>query len=256
MVLKSIVLGLVLANVTYYLWAHGIADPEGAPLSVPEPTLTLVSEGPRVESAVSAGAGSIGSGGGMTAGAPPAAAGPTGDAASGTGGAAGTPGPQGGGSRCITVGPFHDVAEAAHAATLLRGGGYDPRQRVVEGELWAGEWVYLQMPTNPAAGEQLLTKLKAAGIDDALEMPGPGEGSVISIGLFSDQKHAQARVAQAWALGLKPGIADRKRTGNLYWVDLDLKATDSVLNPADLQSEAGRITRLEVKTCPVAAAQP
>jgi hypothetical protein len=243
-VLKTIVLGLVLANVAFYLWAHGIAAPEGAPLPVPEPTLTLVSEGPRVEPAMSAD-GVAGSGSADPAG-----------AAAGTGGAAAAPTAQGGGPRCVTVGPFHDVAEAAHAATLLRGGGYDPRQRVVEGELWAGEWVYLQMPANPAAGEQLLTKLKAAGIDDALEMPGPGEGSVISIGLFSDQKHAQARVAQAWALGLKPGIADRKRSGNLYWVDLNLKPTDSVLNPADLQSEAGRITRLEVKTCPVAAAQP
>jgi hypothetical protein len=112
------------------------------------------------------------------------------------------------------------------------------------------------MPANQAAGEQLLAKLKAAGIEDALEMPGPDEGSVISIGLFSDQKRAQARVAQAWALGLKPGIADRKRAGNLYWVDIDLKPTDSVVNPADLQGEAGRITRLEVKSCPAAAVQP
>jgi hypothetical protein len=103
----------------------------------------------------------------------------------------------------------------------------------------------------------VLAKLKAGGIEDALEMPGPNDGSVISLGLFSEQKRAQARVAQAQSLGFNPGIADRKRTGNVYWVDIDLKPTDSVLKPSDLQGEAGRIVRLEVKGCPaVGGAQP
>jgi hypothetical protein len=158
--------------------------------------------------------------------------------------------------RCITLGPFRDVAEAAHAAITLRGAGYDPRQRVVEGEVWAGLWVYLPRPANGAASDQLLSKLKAAGIEDALEMPGPVEGSVISLGLYSEQRRAQARISQVHALGLNPGIADRKRTGNVYWVDIDLKPTDGLLNPADLQGESGRITRLEVKACPAAAAAP
>ena len=151
--------------------------------------------------------------------------------------------------RCISVGPFRDVSEAAHAATTLRVGGYDPRQRVADGDVWAGVWVYLPLPASRVAGDQILAKLKAGGIDDALEMPGPNDGSVISLGLYSETKRAQARVAQAQALGFNPGVADRKRTGNVYWIDIDLKPTDSLLNPADLQSEAGRIVRLEVKSC-------
>jgi hypothetical protein len=80
---------------------------------------------------------------------------------------------------------------------------------------------------------------------------------VISLGLFGEQKRAQARVSQAQALGLNPGIADRKRTGNVYWIDIDLKPTDGLLNPADLQGESGHISRLEIKACPsAAAAQP
>jgi hypothetical protein len=154
--------------------------------------------------------------------------------------------------RCISVGPFRDVSEAAHAASTLRGGGYDPRQRVAEGEVWAGVWVYLPLPAARPVAEQTLAKLKAGGIDDALEMPGPNEGSVISLGLYSEPKRAQLRVAQAQALGFNPGIADRKRTGNVYWIDIDLKPTDSLLNPSDLQGESGRIVRLEVKGCPSA----
>jgi hypothetical protein len=237
--LKTIVVCLVLANVGYFLWAGGIAKSSvpAAPVT-PATSLKLASESPESSRAPTAGDGS---------GA--AAAGPA---------AAATHAESGGElltnvKRCISVGPFRDVSEAALAATTLRGGGYDPRQRVADGDVWAGVWVYLPLPPSKAGLDSILAKLKSAGIDDALEMPGPNEGSVISLGLYSEPKRAQARVAQVQALGFNPGLADRKRTGNVYWIDIDLKPTDSLLNPADLQGEAGRIQRLEVKGCPSAS---
>jgi hypothetical protein len=255
--LKSIVVVLALANVGYFLWTRGIAHPLEAAPEAPTTTLKLTSEVPASQRGAP----------------PPAGDDPTG--AAGVGGAGGgdaaQPGvatpraaaPSAGSAaalltnvkRCISVGPFRDVSETAHAASTLRSGGYDPRQRVAEGEVWAGVWVYLSIPSSQSSG-QLLSKLKAAGIDDALEMPGPSESSVISLGLFADQKRAQTRVSQAQALGFNPGIADRKRTGDVYWIDIDLKATDSVLKPSDLQSETGHIQRLEVKACPSAGVTP
>jgi hypothetical protein len=241
--LKGIVVCLVLANVGYFLWARGIGNAAEPPAQMAAASMLKLAS----ESAVAArdvheiSAEAASSAVGV---AEPANA----DAAAGL---------LTNVKRCISVGPFRDVSEAAHAATTLRGGGYDPRQRVADGDVWAGVWVYLPLPASRAAGEQALAKLKAGGIDDALEMPGPSEGSVISLGLFSETKRAQARVAQAQALGFNPGIADRKRTGNVYWIDIDLKPTDSLLNPADLQGESGRIVRLEVKGCPaVAGAAP
>jgi hypothetical protein len=255
-ILKSIVVFLALANVGYFLWARGIGDgapAAGSPVAGPAVPLKLASESsgaPRPESQTapdSAGASGIaGARGGSTplpAG-PPAAGAPPADAAGGLLTDV---------KRCISVGPFRDVAEASHAASTLRGGGYDPRQRVAEGEVWAGVWVYL--PITPSrSSDQMQAKLKGGGIDDALEMPGPNEASVLSLGLFSDSKRAQTRISQAQALGFNPGIADRKRTGDVYWIDIDLKPTDSVLRPSDLQADSGRIVRLEVKGCPVAAA--
>ena len=174
-VLKGIVVCLALANAAYFLWAHGIAASKEAPAAVAPPTntLQLVGEAP---------------------------AGPHGTVPDGSGapGVTGTANDANSGlltnvKRCITVGPFRDVAEAAHAESLLRGGGYDPRQRVVDGDVWAGVWVYLPIPTGPAAGDKLLAKLKAAGFDDALEMPGPADASVISLGLFGEQKRADRK---------------------------------------------------------------
>lgn len=235
--LKSIVVCLVLANVAYFLWARGIAKSQDPAQAAPAVTLKLASESPEAAR--------------------------TSNAAATAGGGTDAPHADSGESlltnvkRCISVGPFRDVSEAAHAATTLRGGGYDPRQRVADGDVWAGVWVYLPLSASRAGVDQMLAKLKAGGIDDALEMPGPNDGSVISLGLYGETKRAQARVAQAQALGFNPGLADRKRTGNVYWIDIDLKPTDGLLNPADLQGEAGRIVRLEVKGCPsVSGASP
>jgi hypothetical protein len=244
--LKTLVVCLVLANVCYFLWERGIAKSPESVVAAPAPTtLKLASESP--DSPRSDASGAAGGAGSL------AAAGAGADSARGDGNS----GLLSNVKRCISVGPFRDVSEAAHAASTLRGGGYDPRQRVEDGEVWAGVWVYLPLPAARPAADQTLAQLKAGGIDDALEMPGPNEGPVISLGLYSESKRAQARVAQLQALGFNPGIADRKRNGNVYWIDIDLKPTDGLLNPADLQGESGRIVRLEVKGCPTASgAQP
>jgi hypothetical protein len=251
-ILKSIVVCLALANVGYFLWVRGIGgrDTPSATAPASAASLKLASESSGAQRAAADAASGSGAGAGIAA------------ASGGVDPAAGIPSsPEASGGlltdvkRCISVGPFRDVAEAAHAASTLRSGGYDPRQRVAEGEVWAGVWVYL--PITPSrSGDQMQAKLKAGGIDDALEMPGPSEGSVLSLGLFSDSKRAQARISQAQALGFNPGIADRKRTGDVYWIDIDLKPTDSVLKPSDLQTDSGRIVRLEVKGCPASGTAP
>ncbi len=244
-IVKSIVVCLALANVGYFLWVKGPAgSSDSAVAAAPAATLKLASE---VPAAARAGELAPADAGGVAG----ASGGKDADEGAHDGASAGLLTNV---KRCISVGPFRDVAETAHAASTLRSGGYDPRQRVAEGEVWAGVWVYLPLPATRSASDQMLAKLKAGGIEDALEMPGPNDGSVISLGLYSEPKRAQARVAQAQALGFNPGIADRKRTGNVYWIDIDLKPTDSVLKPSDLQGETGRIVRLEVKGCPAEGA--
>jgi len=258
--LKTLAVCLVLANVCYFLWERGIAKVPESVVAAPTPgTLKLASESPGASRSDASG----GAAGTPATGTPATGTPATGSARNAPAAAAAQDAGRAGSNsglltnvkRCISVGPFRDVSEAAHAASTLRSGGYDPRQRVADGEVWAGVWVYLPLPATRPVAEQTLAKLKAGGIDDALEMPGPNEASVISLGLYSESKRAQTRVAQAQALGFNPGIADRKRNGNVYWIDIDLKPTDGLLNPSDLQGESGRIVRLEVKGCPSAGGQ-
>lgn len=241
--LKTVVAGLALANVGYFLWTHGIGS--ATPVhrndaAVGGASLRLATEGAAVSPSSAAAV--------HPDDAPPPVASlglvPT---------AVTSPGVVAAATRCVSVGPFKDITEAAHAAATLRGGGYDPRQRGAEGEVWAGVWVFLPLPAIKAQADQVRAKLKAGGIDDALEMPGPNDTPVLSLGLYSEGKRAQGRVAQAQSLGLNPGLAERKRTGNVYWIDVDLKPSDASLNPADLQSDAAHNAHLEVKSCPAAS---
>ncbi|MDE2348818.1 MAG: hypothetical protein KGL92_09975 [Gammaproteobacteria bacterium] len=234
--LRAVVLALILANVLYFLWAQNIAKPEAPGESAPAPTLQLASEAPQASVAATV--------------APPAQA-ATPSVPDGSPGASAAPAPAAA-PRCISIGPFLDVAEAARAAATLRGGGYQPRQRAAQGDVWAGVWVYLPLPASPAAAVQMRAKLLAAGIDDALEMPGPHDAPVLSLGLFSEPKRAETRIQLARSAGYNPAVADRKRTGDVYWVDVDLKARDANLNPAELGGESGKILRLQVISCPSA----
>ncbi|HUX73606.1 MAG TPA: hypothetical protein VMV25_06895 [Steroidobacteraceae bacterium] len=241
-ILKGIVFSLILANIGYFLWARGIAAPPPMAAPAAAPTLKLASASPPAS--------------------PPPALAPrpatAADAIAPSGGAAAAPQRPAPGAaaaaaatRCISIGPFLDVAEAARAAATLRGGGYQPRQRVANGDVWAGVWVYLPMPTAAAAAVQMRAKLMAGGIDDALEMPGPNDLPVLSLGLFSEPKRAEGRVQLAQSLGFKPVISERKRTGDVYWVDIGLKPTDAALNPAQLEGGSDRIVRLKVIGCPL-----
>jgi len=250
-ILKGIVFALVLANVAYYLWARGIAPPLAPPGAASVPRLALASEVaapgaiPAAASAPPASAASAASAPSSAAATAAVASTPAGAAAAPASMAAESPA---GATRCISVGPFLDVAEAARAAATLRRGGYQPRQRVAEGTVWAGVWVYLERPSSAAGIARVRTRLRRAGIDNAPEMPGPHGASVISLGLFSEPRRAAARIKLARSIGFAPQVAKRQRPGDVYWVDVDLKPTDPDLSPAAVEG-GSRIVRLQVVPC-------
>jgi len=212
--LKALVLALLLANIAYFLWLRDIVGPAQPGSVLSGPGLKLAAEAPvRAHSPVA-------------------------------------PAPVAQTRSCLSVGPFRDMAEATRAATTLRSAGHEPRQRAGQGEVPAGIWVYVARPEDPLASDQLLSRLRQAGVDDALVMPGPDEMPVISLGLFNDPGRARTRFEQAQALGLKPVQVDRMRSTDVFWVDVDMKAPGETLDTTGLQSGSSRIMRLEVRNCP------
>lgn len=151
---------------------------------------------------------------------------------------------------CTSVGPFADLPQASQAQAALRTAGFQPRQRMEQGELWVGYWVSVQGLVTRDAAESALKTLAANGISDVYLMPGSDPPNVLSLGVFSDYQRAQRRVDEVRALGLTPRIDDRKRAGSVYWIDVDLQEPGQVLDSSLFQTDPGKITRLEMRTCP------
>src|SRR5687767_8479275 len=113
---------------------------------------------------------------------------------------------------CTSVGPFSDLGQASQAQATLRSLGFEPRQRVEQGELWTGYWVSVRDFATRDAAEVALRTLTDNGVTDVYLMPGADPENVLSLGVFSDYQRAQRRADQVRALGLTPQISDRKRS--------------------------------------------
>lgn len=154
---------------------------------------------------------------------------------------------------CTSVGPFAELAEAAQAQAALRGAGFNPRQRMEQGELWVGYWVSVQHIATRADAEDAVGTLKSNGIDDVYLMPGGDPSYTLSLGVFSDYQRAQRRADEVRAVGLEPKVDDRKRAGSVYWLDVDLPESGTRIDTSIFQSDPGKIMRLEMRACPGAA---
>ncbi|MDY6948004.1 MAG: SPOR domain-containing protein [Pseudomonadota bacterium] len=153
---------------------------------------------------------------------------------------------------CTSVGPFADLGQASQAQATLRTMGFQPRQRVEQGELWTGYWVSVRDFTSRDAAEAALKKLNDNGISDVYLMPGSDPANVLSLGVFSDYQRAQRRAEEVRSIGLTPQISDRKRAGSVFWIDVDLKEPGETVDTSLFQVGQSRILRLELRACPQA----
>jgi hypothetical protein len=249
--MRNLFLALLLANLAFAAWHHWFAESEVAPRLVRTdlPDITLVSEldpelaaqAPRTFPETA-----------------PRQIQPPGEPSVSPESAdfpvltptAASPVPASPQERCVSVGPFRELAQAATAASSLRAAGHAPSQRVAEGEVWVGYWVYIDEIRTVAAANEILARVREGGVSDSYVIPGTETGSIVSLGVFSEISRAGRRREELRALDLDPIVADRTQRATVYWVDVTL-APGEVLDFDALQAP-GRIVRLEQRACPAA----
>jgi hypothetical protein len=153
-------------------------------------------------------------------------------------------------STCRSVGPFAELTEAARASMVLRDLGLEPRQRIAQGEFWVGYWVNIPNLGERENAERALATVESQGIPDAYILSTAATSNAISVGVFSEYSNAQARVEELRELGFQPQILDRKRTESLYWIDVDLSTPEQSIDEALMQTDPGKIKRIENRACP------
>lgn len=239
--MRVVVIVLVAVNFLYLAWAGWIDSPAPTPAPPPKsgdplPQLVLLSEHlPRTGNASSI-APSSGE-------AIPASASLTQPVT------AGTP-PPAPSERCVSVGPFTDLAKAARGAALLRDRGFEPKQRAEQGEQWEGYWVSVGGLRSPADETKLMKALDRAGIRDAHVMPEEGGEKRISVGLFSERDRAEKRAQAVKKLGFTAEIAERTQPAAVYWIDMDIGSSERSVPTEGLLSLEDSGSRLEIRVCP------
>lgn len=256
--MRNLFLALLLANLAFVAWQQWFTGQDAAPYVPPDvPTIELAGEraalpgdaagaSSAADAEVAAAPDETPAEPGAAQDAPPLEPGTAGDAPPAV--AAAEPPP----SRCVSVGPFRELAQAASAAANLRQGGYEPTQRTGEGDIWVGYWVYIDRIPSPAAAEEIVANLRENGITDTYAIPEGDNGSIVSLGVFSEIARAGARREEARRLGYDPVVQDRTRRGTVYWVDVMLEGQTSL--DFDLLQSPGRILRLEQRPCEGGAA--
>jgi hypothetical protein len=114
-----------------------------------------------------------------------------------------------------------------------------------------GYWVYLDAIPSREEANRILTVLHDNGVAEAYGIQGD-DGRLISLGVFTEIARAGRLRDQVRALGFEPKVVDRTRREDVYYIDLKLVPGRQVDYEA-LQTP-GRITRLEQRPCPGAAA--
>lgn len=235
--MRVVVYLLIAANLVYLAWAGWVrapapAEPVKLTTETSLPQLALVSEGiPRSESSASVASAST-----STAAV---------DTAGGTEPVSLAAAP----SRCVSVGPFNDLTQAARGAALLKDRGFNPQQRAEQGEMWDGYWVSLA-PGSPGTEAKVMKALERAGIRDARVMPEDPEGRRISVGLFTERDRAEKRAQAVKKLGYAAEITERRQPGTVYWVDLEINANERSVPTEGLLSLENAGSRLEIRVCP------
>jgi hypothetical protein len=264
MLMRNLFLGLVLANLAFAAWSAWFVAPAnvGRPSDDGLPALTLVSELPAdlrssgvvgeeadtaaedvpAPPAVVVAPPAVVSDAQLDAGAAPDDA-PAADAAAVQAAAS-----------CTSVGPFRELSQAATAAAALRNAGYQPAQRVVEGDVWSGYWVYIPAIATEQQANDTLAKIREgvreARIPDAYVIRNSDSGNLVSLGVFSEISGVSRLRDEVRALGFEPEVVDRTRRATVYWIDVVL-APDQALDFDALQPP-GRIIRLEQRRCEAA----
>lgn len=251
--MRNLFLVLVLANLAFAAWHTWLAQPPRAVRATDGdlPGLTLVSELPEDFSSLEAVPDP------PLPAAPPATAADSAESAPRAEAAEPLPAPDSATAsaalqRCSSVGPFRDLAQAATAAANLRAAGHEPMQRVAEGDIWIGYWVYIEAIEAEADAEAILEKVRAEGITDSYVIPNSDSGNLVSLGVFSEISGVSRRRDQVRALGYEPKVVDRTRRATVYWVDVVLEPGETL--DFDALQTPGRISRLEQRSCEPPAA--
>ena len=153
---------------------------------------------------------------------------------------------------CFHLGPFTDTARVTQAEAKLNELHLGFARRTEETKMITGYRVYLPPLASKEAAERKRQELTRLGFKDHAVFQEEGWRNAISLGLFSVEANATARVRELAAKGVEASMQPLTQDRTLYWLDLlEPTAQDNIVKLKQADWGAKEV-QLHESTCPLA----
>lgn len=132
-----------------------------------------------------------------------------------------------GGTSCIEIGPFQTQSDLRQAESSLAGIGRLLSTREDTERRFRGYWVYLPASASRSEALETARALAAAGVRDYYVVTAGDRENTISLGLFRDRANAERRQTEMRGQGYQAELNERVEEQNVYWLGLELPATEA-----------------------------
>jgi len=151
---------------------------------------------------------------------------------------------------CFHLGPFTDTARVTQAEAKLNELHLGFARRTEETKMITGYRVYLPPLASKEAAELKRQELTRLGFKDHAVFQEEGWHNAISLGLFSVEANATARVRELAAKGVEASMQPLTQDRTLYWLDLlEPTAQDNIVKLKQADWGAKEV-QLHESTCP------
>jgi hypothetical protein len=151
---------------------------------------------------------------------------------------------------CFHLGPFTDTVRVTQAEAKLNELHLGFARRTEETKMITGYRVYLPPLASKESAERKRKELTRLGFKDHAVIQEDGWHNAISLGLFSVEANATARVRELAVKGVEASMQPLTQDRTLYWLDLlDPTAHDNIVKLKQADWGAKEV-QLHESTCP------
>ncbi|MDZ7750752.1 MAG: SPOR domain-containing protein [Gammaproteobacteria bacterium] len=150
-------------------------------------------------------------------------------------------------TRCVLLGPFPEEADTDAMVALLEEQGMTVETETRQDRRPNRYWIYLPQFADITAAREALDRLRDAGVTDFIRvMRGPNVNAV-SLGLYSRENSARARMDELESKGFEPAMEVRYEQFDQTWLRITL-AIDARLPRAELAALVPELS--PARSCP------
>ena len=151
---------------------------------------------------------------------------------------------------CFHLGPFTDTARVTQAEAKLNELHLGFARRSEETKIITGYRVYLPPFASKEAAERKRQELTRLGFKDHAVFQEEGWHNAISLGLFSVEANATARVRELAAKGVEASMQPLTQDRTLYWLDLLEPTAHDIIVKLKQADWGAKQVQLHESTCP------